>query len=160
MKQIIFSTSNYYDDEDDEDYEITMSHEQVKYHNWVYDKKGYSPAIEIEIVKTIKPGVYKINDEYKCIPQNLANDELCLLPGSKIEEILAEADSFWERKEVFKEYNFIHKRGILLEGPAGTGKTSIINLLCEKLVNSGGVVFLINNILDFTRMYDFLKKYI
>jgi hypothetical protein len=154
MTKTYFKLEDLFDDFEDE----MELYEEPKFCNWVFDRKSYSPAVEIEIVKSIAPGVYKIDNDYKCIPQTVKNDELYILSDSKIEEILKEVEKFWSRKAQFKKTNFMHKRGILLEGPAGTGKTSIISLLCESLVKDGGVVFLVNNVQDFTKVYDFLKN--
>ena len=73
--------------------------------------------------------------------------------------ILEEASRFWQRVDIYKQYNFVHKRGILLESSPGMGKTSIITLLVKELVEKHhGVVFIVNSIHDFTKVYDFLKS--
>jgi hypothetical protein len=59
------------------------------------------------------------------------NDELTLLPDSVSTELIEEARRFWLAKDEFRKRGFLHKRGFLLMGPAGSGKTSIINQVSE-----------------------------
>lgn len=152
----------YIDSEDeriDELIEQELEAERSKYCNWVYDKVGYTPAIEIQIKNKVVPGVYKLNADNKVLPYVLNSDDLYLLPNSEMDTILEEASRFWKRVEIYKQYNFVHKRGILLESSPGMGKTSIITLLVKELVEKHkGVVFVINSINDFTKIYDFLKS--
>lgn len=141
-----------------EEYDVVEDQEISKYSNWIYDKSTYSPAIDIEIVKSVEKGVYKINNDFKLIKQEISSDGLYKFKNSESKLILEETSKFWETADRFKKFNLIHKRGILLEGPPGTGKSSIITLIINELVEKyNGVVFLINNIADFTKTYDFLK---
>jgi AAA family ATPase len=52
---------------------------------------------------------------------------------------------FWSRGDRYSKYHLLQKRGILLYGEPGCGKTSIINLLCKDLIEIGGVIFLIDD---------------
>lgn len=61
-------------------------------------------------------------------------DNLIVLPDSPGEEIIAEIRKFWEIEEEFTKRGFTHKRGVLLWGPPGSGKTSTIQLLIELIV--------------------------
>lgn len=74
------------------------------------------------------------------------SDALLRLPGMPIEYILNQIDTFWVREELFKQTGLLHKRGILMYGPAGCGKTSIIRLLCDDVVNKrDGIVIMVTN---------------
>jgi len=129
--------------------------------SWIYEKGNYYPAIEVEVVKRVKSGVYKLGvlgDKVTCIPQKLISDSLYLLPDSQTITILQESKKFWERTPKFAEYGMIHKRGILLEGPPGTGKTATITLLINELLKEDGIVFLVGSSQDFTIIYDFYKN--
>jgi energy-coupling factor transporter ATP-binding protein EcfA2 len=73
-------------------------------------------------------------------------DNLVVLPDSPGEEIIAEIRKFWEVEQKFKERGFTHKRGVLLWGPPGSGKTSTINLLIELIVKQhNGIGVYIDN---------------
>lgn len=61
-------------------------------------------------------------------------DNLVVLPDSPGESIIEEIKKFWEIEAEFKKRGFTHKRGCLLWGPPGSGKTSTIQLLIELIV--------------------------
>lgn len=61
-------------------------------------------------------------------------DELYSLPSPEIKEILQDIECFWERRPTYKEYNFVHKRGILLYGDPGCGKSGIIQLCVKHII--------------------------
>lgn len=75
----------------------------------------------------------------------LVTDELLRFPESKSLEVLDGIKKFWDAKEAFKARKQVHKRGVLLWGPPGSGKTATIALLIHDLVASGGVVFMVTN---------------
>lgn len=132
---------------------------EIDYCNWVYDKSKYSPAVEVEIVKKIERGIYRINNDFTLSKQSISSDGIYKLPDSEINHILDEVNKFLDKSKKFKEHHLMHKRGILLEGPPGTGKTSIITLLIQELVNNyDAIVLLINSVKDFSLAYEFLKS--
>lgn len=131
------------------------------YSNWIETKGNYTPAISVTVVKKMKKGIYKvgiINEQLTCIPQAISSDGLCLLPDSTSQLILNETEKFWARADEFKKYKMIHKRGILLEGSPGTGKSVTITLLIQELIKKDGLVFIVNSARDFSLIYDFFKN--
>lgn len=76
---------------------------------------------------------------------NNETDEIIEFPDSNLNEICQEIEVFWNNKEKFKYYNFLHTRGYMFHGPAGSGKTMLIKLLINKIVERGGIVFKCNN---------------
>jgi hypothetical protein len=97
-------------------------------------------------VRTLPPGVYSIAmmDGGRSLfsPHEYETDTLLRLPDSRSSEVVAEIQRFWTLKESFKKHGFTHKRGFLLWGPAGSGKTSTVSLVIEDMVQDGGVVIL------------------
>lgn len=141
--------------------ESKKEEEEKEYCNWILSKGIYSPAIEVQIVSKMETGVYKVNNTDSgpiCEKQKVSSDGLYMLPNSISNIIIGEVDKFWSRADIFKEFDFTHKRGIMLAGKPGCGKSSIITLLIEDLLKRDGLVFLINNIRDFTIYYSFLKN--
>ena len=129
---------------------------------WVKNKDIYTPSADIQIVPILPPGMYTVeydsNTGHFCKPINLETDELFVFTESIAQELLDEISLFWDKKELYKENNLVHKRGILLYGFPGTGKSSYINMLSEALIKEGGVVFKITGIRNLFNYIEFLKN--
>lgn len=106
--------------------------------------KFFYSAFEENIDK-LKPGIYKVdmNDSgmYFAEEIKLNSDALITFDNNLITSILEDINNFWSKSEGFKELNILQKRGIMLEGPPGTGKSSLITLICQDIINRGGVIF-------------------
>jgi hypothetical protein len=91
------------------------------------------------------------------VKQKLKVDELYELPSPEIQSILSDIQIFWDKKDVYKKYNFVHKRGILLWGEPGCGKSGIIQLCIKKLIeNENGIVINIKEQDDFKLFIEFI----
>lgn len=71
-------------------------------------------------------------------------DSLISIPGSPSEYISAEVDKFLsdDTHNKFKKYDLIYKRGLLMHGIPGTGKTSIVHLLMGQAVEKDMIILL------------------
>lgn len=112
---------------------------------WIDDKGIYKGSTDVKIKNKIDPGVYvsEMNRDIGLYCRKLDStcDELFKFSDSSSKVILDEIQLFWEKKEKFNKENLVHKRGILMYGYPGTGKTSTIELLTQDLINRGGLVF-------------------
>lgn len=75
---------------------------------------------------------------------DLETDDLIILPGSNFHQIIEDIKYFWAEKAVSKfiEYSFLHRRGYMFYGPAGGGKTSLVQLILKHFITeSEGIVF-------------------
>lgn len=124
---------------------------------WMVDKNVFTPVPSVKILNKLTPGIYKINDDSQCVPISVKSDELFRLKNSAIDGIVKDIDNFWNMVPKFKEFNLIPKRGILLEGPPGTGKTSVITLLCQQIIEKNGIIFNIGTVREFSRTVTFLQ---
>lgn len=89
--------------------------------------------------------------------QEVNTDELYELPSPEIESILEDIKIFWEKKDSYSKYNFVHKRGILLYGDPGCGKSGIIQLCVKNLIEEqNGIVLNIKEHDDFKYFIDFV----
>lgn len=96
---------------------------------------------------TIPAGVYSpsynSNWGYYIEKKSYSVDDLLYLPNSPIQKIIDEFKGFWDLKPRFEARGFVHKRGYLLTGPPGSGKTSLINLMIKRFVEElDGIVFI------------------
>jgi hypothetical protein len=78
-------------------------------------------------------------------PMDLKTDNPVPLPGSVSDQIANEVSSFWKLGSKFKDVGMLHKRGILLFGPAGAGKTSTACTIGRRVVKENGIVFVLVN---------------
>jgi SpoVK/Ycf46/Vps4 family AAA+-type ATPase len=72
-------------------------------------------------------------------------DELVDLPMEEGRKVIEGISKFWERKDKFLEYGYTYKRGVLMYGAPGNGKSCLINRLCKQLVegpDKGIVIYL------------------
>jgi SpoVK/Ycf46/Vps4 family AAA+-type ATPase len=72
-------------------------------------------------------------------------DDLLRFPDSVSDKILKEITVFWNKGEKFKFHGFLHRRGYLLHGPAGSGKTCLVQQIIADIVNADGLVFQCTN---------------
>jgi len=137
--------------------------ENTPFSIWLVDGDEYTPAVSIKKVNKLPSGVFKVNftnDAYRVNKIHLNSDEIFTFTKSFTGRILEEINSFWSKAELYKANNLIHKRGMLLVGPPGGGKTSLITLLIEQLKDKNGIVFLVNNYKDFSILNDCLNPII
>lgn len=128
---------------------------------WIKRNNNYIPATDEKFLLNVSPGLYVIKQDMRNgiflekIPHN--HDKLLRLPMDEMDKIINEIKSFWQSEQAFKEYGYIFKRAILLHGVPGSGKTSIINLIIEDLVETReGVVFRIFNENDLLNYSEFM----
>ena len=140
---------------------LTDPSKNINYSHWAYNGTTYTPIQNTEIFDKLKPNVYKVSMDnsgsYILTPQDINSDILYDLEDNTMKRVLSDIKSFWDKKDKFKEYKLIHKRGILLEGIGGTGKTVAITLLTRDVIKSDGIVFIINNVNEFFTYFNFIK---
>lgn len=137
--------------------------ENTPFSIWIVDGDQYTPAVSIRKLNKLPSGVYKVcyqDDSYHVNKIQLNTDEIYTFTKSFTSRILEEIDSFWGKADLYKQNNLIHKRGMLLVGGPGMGKTSLITLLINQLKEKDGIVFLVNNYKDFTILNDCLNPVI
>ena len=121
--------------------------------SYMKDHGSYFSSSNIEVTDKVEAGVYKVSiagNELCWKKYNLFTDELYLLHNDSIEELFVNIKEFIDKKELFKEHKIVHKRGLLLEGPKGTGKSSISYIIANKLIKEDdGLVFIIENSTEF-----------
>lgn len=106
------------------------------YCQWAFNDNGvFIPAQKT--VKEIPSGFYEIKSDSSTgtflQKINVLSEELFILPSPEIKAIIDDIKKFWDGRETFRKYKYVHKRGILLHGDPGCGKSGIIQL-CIKYV--------------------------
>ena len=108
---------------------------------WAKQGVSYFPCDEA--VPQLAPGQYEIlSSQSQGIYFKMSNgkfDELIELPDSASEAVIAEIQKFWTKEEHFRRFGFLWKRGILLWGPPGSGKTCCLQQVSNNIIEAGGI---------------------
>jgi hypothetical protein len=112
---------------------------------WAQSGDAYFPVAEV--VNELPPGAYRCRSSNQgpyLEKMPIEIDSLLTLPDSAVETLLAEFKKFWTLRENFSKRGFTFKRGLLMWGPPGSGKTSAIWQMTQELVrlHRGIVVFI------------------
>lgn len=82
---------------------------------------------------------------------NIVMPKLYRLPNDVFETIMGDIEYFWkdETKKKYEVFGNVYKRNILLYSVPGNGKSSLINMLCQELMEKhNGLIITINNLQD------------
>jgi predicted AAA+ superfamily ATPase len=115
-------------------------------------------------VPKVPAGIYEVVwnrqlNQHTLKKQPFKTDELYQLPSYEIMDILRDIQNFWDRKDKYKEYNFVHKRGILMYGEPGCGKSGIIQLIAKQLIENDGIIINIKDQDDVDYFMDFISTF-
>ena len=105
------------------------------------DGKAFFPASRS--VQKLEPGLYEIHTSQQGIFFNqvsVGTEGLLKFPETASEKVVKEIETFWDREDLFKKHNLAFKRGILLYGPPGSGKTCTIKLAINDVIKRQGIV--------------------
>ena len=114
---------------------------------WAVSGEAYFPCEKVE--DRLPPGQYTIE-----VSQNrglyfnktkVTLDGLINLPDAASERVLAQIESFWKNKQRYIDMNVLHKRGFLLWGPPGSGKTTTIQQVAEMIVKRQGLAIYVKD---------------
>ncbi len=127
---------------------------------WIEQENSYIPAVQVKMVQHLPPGAYTIDtnrDGFVINKCNVNTDQLYKFNNNISNKVLEEIKDFWSKAELYKKHNFVHKRGLLLQGPPGCGKTSIINILIGEIVKLKGLVFFVKTLKNFSTLTEALS---
>ena len=131
--------------------------DEKKYSLWQKSGEIYAPITSAKLVDKLQPGMYKIDKDYNCSLIKIKSDNIYEFKDSIHTKILKDVEKFWSSEENFKNASILHKRGILLEGTPGTGKSTLITQIIDSIIQKGGIVFNISNVNDLIRTLGFYQ---
>lgn len=103
---------------------------------WHKTDNVYFPAMPT--IDFLPPGFYSafmVFGAIKYQKQELSTEGIFPTGSANATEIMDDFDKFWASEARFRKYEVPYRRGILLSGPPGSGKTCIIKLLADKMIN-------------------------
>lgn len=114
---------------------------------WTVDSDDEWKLVEGRIRRKLDPGIYSLQVrkvypngiEFGLQPMNVQSDTLLTIPGSLSEYIVDAVEQFWQSRARYEDMGLIHKRGLLMTGAPGTGKTAICLLVGQEIAKKGGV---------------------
>lgn len=120
-----------------------------------------------QTVKVLPSGYYRIRNDYsrglffKKLLVTL--NKLVTLENSAVHrQILDDVSHFWESREEYQKRGRIYRRNILLHSAHGMGKTSLLNIIVDDLINKrNGFVLSISDqsdILNFKEAMTYVKS--
>jgi len=95
--------------------------------------------------KKLPAGAYSItidnnDDAAVFLKKNIKTDDIIRFRDSPSWKIIEEINRFWGEGEKFRSLGFLHRRGYLLYGPQGTGKSSVVQQVISDVIQKDGVV--------------------
>lgn len=147
-----------------EESEPSMEKKDNQYVQWSVLPNGvFVPAQRT--VTELEAGLYELRFDnglgtYVMVRQNQNTDELFFLPSVEITEVIDDIKKFWEKRDIFLNYKFAHKRGILLYGEPGCGKSCIIQLCMKHIIDEmNGIVINIKDEDDVDAYISFIHNF-
>lgn len=90
-----------------------------------------------EVVKQLPPAYYQIKSSMRGLffeMKNLKSESLIQLPDAGTNKVISEINKFWLMEDRFKQGGVPFKRGIIMYGPPGSGKTCALRMVVDNLV--------------------------
>ena len=110
----------------------------------------------------LPPGAYgcTLNQygEVQIHHRDLQVDDLIDFADSLPGKILDEIQTFWTLGETFQRYGYLHRRGYLLYGPQGSGKSSVVHQVVHRIINKGHVAVFCEHPGFLTRGMEIFRK--
>ena len=132
----------------------------MSYKQWMTtDSKKYFPAGDV--VKKLPPGYYAIKESMQGLyfdKKKSKSEKLIRFPDAGSDAVIEEIENFWSLEDKFRTNDIPFKRGIVLYGPPGSGKTCTLRIVVENLVkNQSGLVMDFPGVHLFKEGYEILR---
>lgn len=112
---------------------------------------------------TLEAGYYTIHSSQQIgmyfIKEKVELNKLYRLPNAATDLILNDISKFWTLEDTYKRYQRVFRRNYLLYSAPGTGKTSLINLMCQELIEKyNGIVISLSDSSEIQMYTDAVRR--
>lgn len=165
------SSYNYYDCCDgDEGYDCVSNDSVMKKleEGSIANKHWSSPDGEIITTSSntfdkLDGGYYTLHSAQNVglyfIKEKVNINKLYRLPNEATNIVLNDVKTFWESEEQYKRYQRVYRRNYLLYSAPGTGKTSLINIMCKDLIEKyDGIVITLSDADEIRLFVDAVRR--
>ena len=140
-----------------------MENKERNYERYLKQGSNYEPIGE---TKDILPsGFYRpVYDSYHgrvyLTSKEVIMPKLYVLPNDIQNAILDDIQMFWQSEERYRKFGNVYKRNILLYSLPGNGKTSLINIIANKLITDyDGIVIFIDSVEDLSSYRTVMERF-
>lgn len=149
----------------DIEYQKSEDDKKSKICQFTIDGLDYWPSTKT--VDELPSALYKIRKDYSrglfLRRTNIILNNLVKINSSSIfQDLLTDIQNFWESRKEYEKRGRIYKRNVLLYSVPGMGKTSIINLLIDDVINNrNGLVLSLgepSEIYNFTEAVNYIRS--
>jgi len=130
---------------------------------WNRDEEGmFTPTRpQAELLEKLPAGAYEFGfsmfGPYAKL-MNLKDEELIPFKGGAVPVLMQEIERFWSLEDRYVKLGVPYRRGILMHGVPGTGKSGIVRLVCDKIIENDGLVAYCQNAGTFVQWLPILNK--
>lgn len=108
------------------------------YKGWLRDDTKQFKEVDAPLVDHLPAGYYGYDQPFiKAMDLAESND---IQLSEQQREIHGRIQTFWSSRDKYRAMGIPHRRGILLHGLPGTGKTTVIRVAARELIANNGIV--------------------
>ncbi len=121
-----------------------MADKAPKFQRWEVREDQYWPIGES--LDTLPPGYYEVSydihstQRYYYTQIDVHTQDLVRFPDAESDKVIHDIRQFWGSLAQYDRYGIVYKRGILVYGPPGSGKSCTIRLVAEDVIARNGIV--------------------
>ncbi len=132
---------------------------ETKHEGWAVNGNIFYPHV-VTLTDKLPPGyyepIYNSTLGYQLKKLEINDKNLINFPNSDL--IVKDIKTFWESEPLFRELKFPYKRGILMYGPPGGGKSSTIAQVVNQVISLNGIVMKYIHVSNFLNGMSLVRK--